>query len=82
MSTQIQASQPAPMNVSLVEQVRRERRRRQTLILTAQVLLAIGILIFWEWAAGPRNTPGILIDEFYISRPSLIWDALGRWVAE
>jgi NitT/TauT family transport system permease protein len=72
----------APMKVSLVAQVRRERRNRQILILSVQILLAIGTLIFWEWAAGPRNTPGILIDEFYVSRPSLIWEALMRWTKE
>jgi NitT/TauT family transport system permease protein len=68
--------------VSISEQVRQARRRRKVAILSVQVLLAIALLIFWEWAAGPRNTPGILIDEFYISRPTLIWDALKRWVSE
>jgi NitT/TauT family transport system permease protein len=77
------AANEAPVvKVSLVAQVRRQRRQRQGLILGLQVLLAVGILIFWEWAAGPRNTPGILIDEFYVSRPSLIWDALARWITE
>jgi len=77
------AANEAPVvKVSLVEQVRRQRRQRQALILGLQVLLAVGILVFWEWAAGPRNTPGILIDEFYVSRPSLIWDALSRWITE
>lgn len=76
------ANEAPAVKVSLVAQVRRQRRRRQGLILGLQVLLAVGILIFWEWAAGPRNTPGILIDEFYVSRPSLIWDALSRWITE
>ena len=67
---------------SISRQVREARRRRRMLILALQAALAIGLLVFWEWAAGPRNTPGILIDEFYISRPSLVWDALSRWVKE
>ncbi len=61
---------------------RQARRRRRIAILMIQIALAIGALVFWEWAAGPRNTPGILIDEFYISRPTLVWDALRRWTTE
>ena len=73
------SSQPTP---SVSAQARQARRRRRISIISLQIAIAIGALVFWEWAAGPRNTPGILIDEFYISRPSLVWDALRRWVAE
>jgi NitT/TauT family transport system permease protein len=67
---------------SVSAMARQARRRRRAAIVLIQIALAIGTLVFWEWAAGPRNTPGILIDEFYISRPSLVWDALQRWVKE
>ena len=78
----IDASTGTATRVSISQQVREARRRRQISILSVQVTLAIGLLLFWEWAAGPRNTPGILIDEFYVSRPTLIWEALQRWVGE
>jgi NitT/TauT family transport system permease protein len=67
---------------SISQQMREARRRRRISIISLQIALAIGALLFWEWAAGPKDAPGILIDEFYISRPSLIWEALKRWTTE
>ena len=79
-ATRQPGSASVPPSVSAL--ARQARRRRRTAILLIQIALAIGALVFWEWAAGPRNTPGILIDEFYISRPTLVWDALRRWTTE
>lgn len=76
------AQDHSPPRPSVSALARRARQRRRTMILVIQAALAVGILILWEWAAGPRETPGILIDEFYISRPSLIGNALTRWLAE
>lgn len=67
---------------SISQQMREARRRRRISIIVLQIAIAIGALLFWEWAAGPKDAPGILIDEFYISRPSLIWEALTRWTKE
>lgn len=59
---------------------RRNRLRRRRLIaLSAQALLAAAILAFWETFSGPSGASGKLIDEFYVSRPSLIWKAIQGW---
>jgi NitT/TauT family transport system permease protein len=77
-------------SISLTEQVRgsgilaaqrrASRRRHRIIVLTSQILLAVVLLALWEICAGPREAPGTLVDEFYISRPSLIIDALRRWI--
>jgi len=55
------------------------QRRYRTIVVTGQIAVGLSALGIWELAAGPRDAPGTLIDEFYISRPSLIVDALLRW---
>lgn len=67
---------------SLAGKRRRQRRRHRTFVLTAQIALAIFLLLLWERAAGPNDAPGTWVDEFYISRPSLIFGALLRWIEQ
>ena len=56
--------------------LRAARIRRRALVHGLQVLVAVLVVGAWQWAAGPRNSPGTLIDEFYVSKPSAIWAAL------
>jgi NitT/TauT family transport system permease protein len=65
---------------SLVEKQRGAARRRTLVVMASQIVLGLAVLVLWELAAGPKDDPHALIDEFYISRPTLIWDALHRWV--
>lgn len=73
-----------PPSQTMEHTLRRRRKRaalkRRGLILLAQVVLLVLIIIGWEWAAGPRDAPGTLIDEFYVSTPSAIVDALRAWM--
>ena len=62
------------------QQLRRQRFNRRVTILCMRLLLAAAILLLWEYAAGPQDDPNALIDEFYISRPVLIIEALMRWM--
>jgi len=48
MSDTAQASLPTPSVSALARQA---RRRRRVTILVLQFALAIGALVFWEWAA-------------------------------
>lgn len=53
---------------------------RRIVVVTSWVVLPVGLLLFWEFAAGdPATDPGVLIDSFFISTPSEIWAALVNW---
>lgn len=54
--------------------------KRRILITTCQVALLVAILLLWERASGPRRDPNTWIDEFYVSKPSAIWQTLRSWV--
>lgn len=60
--------------------LRRRRINRRIAVIVLRLVVAIAVLALWEYAAGPRQDPSTLIDEFYISRPTLIFEALTRWV--
>lgn len=56
------------------------RARHALIIAGCQVLLLIGVLVFWEFAAGPKGASGTLIDEYYVSSPLAIWEQLGKFL--
>jgi len=60
------------------------RRRGATAwwVAFAQVAILVGIIVAWEWASGPRGASGTYIDEYYVSTPRAIADALRRWSSE
>jgi NitT/TauT family transport system permease protein len=53
--------------------------RRRLILSVIQLALLVGILLIWQYGAGPRTDPNKLIDEFYVSKPSLIWHSLLQW---
>ena len=57
------------------------KSRRRVIITAVQLVLLAAILLLWQYGAGPRSDPNKLIDQFYVSKPSLIWQALRRWEA-
>lgn len=63
---------------------RRHRTDRKRMIVhVARVVLPVGLLLGWEFAAGdPATQPNVLLDSFYISKPSEIWAALLGWIDE
>lgn len=56
--------------------------RRRALVVAIQLALLALILILWEWASGPAGEPGTIIDEYYISSPSGIAEALGNFAQQ
>ena len=53
--------------------------RHDVLIRMAQVLVIVGILVFWQLLSGnPTRGTGV-IDEFFFGKPSKIWNALVLW---
>lgn len=56
---------------------------RKRIVQIGRVVLPIAVLLGWEFASGdPATQQGVLIDSFYISKPSEIWSALLSWVDE
>lgn len=64
------------------QQLRRDQRRRLIGLIVMRLVLAAVLLGMWELISGPRLDPRTIIDEFYISRPSQIADALMRWAGQ
>jgi NitT/TauT family transport system permease protein len=54
---------------------------KRIIVNICRVALPVGVLLLWEFASGDPDD-GALIDEFYISKPSDIWDALVGWWEE
>ena len=79
MSGAVQVS-GTPARGSLAAKRQAAERRHKIVVFGSQIGLGIFLLLLWEYAAGPREDPAAWIDEFYISRPTLIADALKRWV--
>jgi NitT/TauT family transport system permease protein len=69
--------QPSP----LVAKLRRERRMRWWRLQGARVLLLIVLICGWQFLVGkPGAHPWTLVDEYYVSKPSAIWDAVHGWL--
>jgi NitT/TauT family transport system permease protein len=60
---------------------RQTRDFKRTFVNVGRVVLPVAVLLFWEFASGDPDE-GALIDEFYISKPSEIWQALVDWFNE
>jgi len=62
---------------------RRPRDMRRLIVQISRIALPVGLLAVWELASGdPATQPGVLIDSFYVSKPSEIWAALVGWVED
>lgn len=62
------------------EQRRRHRRRRQIVRRVGQLVLLLAFFGGWQLFAGDPESPLTLVDEFYVSRPSIIVDIVIRWI--
>jgi len=60
---------------------RRSRDVKRIIVNVSRVALPLVVLLFWEFASGDPDE-GALIDSFYVSKPSEIWDALQGWWQE
>ncbi|MFC7787460.1 ABC transporter permease [Microbacterium sp. MAHUQ-60] len=77
------AAEEAPP--ALVREISREvarAKQRRAQVLIGRVGLILLIVAAWQIFSGKPGEPGVLIDSFYISRPSDIVEALSRWVAD
>lgn len=50
--------------------------RRRMLILASQLVLLALILVVWEFGTGQTGQSGKFLDEYTVSKPSAIWEAL------
>jgi len=59
----------------------RRRDWRRVVVLASRVVIPIGAIAAWQFFSGDPDTDShVLIDKFYVSEPSAVWDALERWV--
>jgi NitT/TauT family transport system permease protein len=54
--------------------------RRRLQMQAARILLIVAILFAWQIFSGAPGTPLALIDDFYISRPSAMFEVLRIWM--
>jgi len=69
---------PVPSHES---ESRRTRDVKRIIVNVSRVALPVAVLLIWEFASGDPKK-GALIDSFYVSKPSEIWDALVGWWKE
>lgn len=50
--------------------------RRRILILGSQLVLLLIIMVVWELGSGYEGEPGAFLDQYTVSKPSEIWQAL------
>jgi NitT/TauT family transport system permease protein len=56
----------------------RGRDVKRIIVNVCRVALPVAVLLFWQLASGDPEE-GALIDSFYVSKPSEIWEALVDW---
>lgn len=79
-TAELASQSPADGNV-LRPAKTQQRDRHHLIVLASRILIPIALLFAWEFLAGnPDTDPHVLIDEFYVSQPSEVWDALKGWV--
>ena len=48
-----------------------------------RVAVVGGFILLWEYGSGnPKTDRHVLVDEFFVSKPSEIWDAFTGWIEE
>jgi NitT/TauT family transport system permease protein len=48
-------------------------------ILTIQAVIVVALLLAWEYGTGNPNERFVLLDEFYVGKPSEVWHTLADW---
>ena len=67
--------------VAAARKPRRKTDPRRIVVWVSWVVLPVALLLMWEFLAGnPKTDPDVLIDSFFVSRPSEIWAALVTWI--
>jgi NitT/TauT family transport system permease protein len=56
--------------------------RRRMKVLIGRIVLIIGLLAAWELFSGPPGGRLTLVDEFYISKPSAMFDSIRNWIEQ
>lgn len=79
MSAQVVAA--GPVNTAAAVSDQRRRRRRGILVVNgARLAVAVALVGGWQLFAGqPGSRPLVLIDQYYVSRPSEVWDSLVKF---
>jgi NitT/TauT family transport system permease protein len=73
--------EPLPRVTSDDSEPGRGRDVKRIVVNVCRVALPVAVLLLWEFASGDPED-GALIDSFYVSKPSEIWDALVSWWTE
>ncbi|MEI7547720.1 MAG: ABC transporter permease [Actinomycetota bacterium] len=53
---------------------------RRVLVAGIRVVVVVAFLWFWEFVSGKPGKPHVLLDHYYVSKPSEIWEALRDWI--
>lgn len=80
-NTSVTSDDRSVRNQEFVAEAMRERRRRKRRLLIAQVMVFVGFIGAWQLFAGtPGERPWVLIDKYYVSRPTDMLVAIRQWV--
>jgi NitT/TauT family transport system permease protein len=75
------AADMSALVATLDRQRRLARRRTRAIIIAARVLLLVIVLVAWQLLSGdPADGGTVMIDEFYISQPTTIFEQLRSWI--
>jgi NitT/TauT family transport system permease protein len=74
------SAQRKSIDDELIRTHKRNVRRRRTLVIGLRLLLIAAFLLTWEYGVGDPNERFVLVDEYYVSRPSLILEAITTWI--
>jgi NitT/TauT family transport system permease protein len=72
-----------PTDVGRVKDATRVSRGwdlQRMLVLASRVVIPVAVIFGWEYFSGDPAEPHVLIDSFFVSEPSAVWNALTRWI--
>jgi NitT/TauT family transport system permease protein len=72
-------ARPAALEPELLSLLPSPGRRRLRVHIGRAVLI-VGLLGAWELFSGPPGEPFTLVDEFYVSQPTAMYDSIVRWI--
>ncbi|WP_028850600.1 ABC transporter permease [Thermocrispum municipale] len=67
---------PVEVDEAQVAPARAKKRRRRWAMPLGRLAIVVVLLVLWELSAG------VVVDEFFVSRPSKIWEKWAEWAAD
>lgn len=75
-----QSAVGTPLN--LVAKQRRQHRRHILLVNSLRLLLLIAAIAAWQVFSGTPGKAWVIIDQYYVSRPSDVVSQIGDWISQ